>query len=446
MLSSLINLQLEKFCMNHNVVILGSQWGDEGKGKIVDYLTDQANAVVRFQGGNNAGHTLVIKGKTTKLQLIPSGILRYKVKNFIGNGVVISLEALLNEIEELTKNGISVIDRLQISDACSLVLPIHLLLDKIRENKLQSERIGTTQRGIGPAYEDKIARRAIRISDLRHPKQLKYKVQNLLEFHNFMLKNYYGISKQFDSEACYQTLLSQGRKIFPMVTDVSAALNNIRKNKGRIIFEGAQGTLLDIDHGTYPFVTSSSTLSGAVSSGAGFGPYYLDDIIGVTKVYTTRVGSGAYPTELSNDIGEYLVKKGCEFGTVTKRKRRTGWLDLVALRRSIEINSITSLCLTKLDVLNELPEIKVCIGYHLDGKIHDYPPYNCIEYDRCIPIYKTFLGWNEQISDISHYSQLPKNARNYIDFIEKYTGIPVNLISIGPERNQNIIRNPIFYD
>jgi len=430
--------------VNHSIVILGSQWGDEGKGKIVDSLTEQVNAVVRFQGGNNAGHTLVIKGKTTKLRLIPSGILRSNVKNFIGNGVVVSLEALLTEIDELTTNGVPVVDRLQISEASSLVLPVHIALDQVREQMLDAQKIGTTQCGIGPAYEDKIARRAIRIADLRYPKELEHKVKNLLDLHNSTLKHYYDTSIQFDADNCCQELLVQAQKILPMVTDVSAELNAIRQRQGKIIFEGAQGSLLDVDHGTYPFVTSSNTLSGAVSSGAGFGPCYLDAVIGVTKAYTTRVGSGAYPTELSDDIGEHLGVKGCEFGTVTGRKRRTGWLDLVALKRSIEINSITSLCLTKLDVLDELPEIKVCVGYRLDEKVCEYPPYNYIDYERCEPIYKELPGWQEESYGITEYAQLPENAQNYITFIEQHMGIPVDLISTGPERHQNIVRKSIF--
>lgn len=430
--------------MNHNIVILGSQWGDEGKGKIVDSLTGQVDAVVRFQGGNNAGHTLVIKGETTKLRLIPSGILRADVKNFIGNGVVVSLEALLTEIDELTANGVPVIERLQISEACSLVLPVHIALDQVREEMLQAEKIGTTQRGIGPAYEDKIARRAIRITDLRYPEQLQQKVKNLLDLHNCTLKHYYGSNLEFDVASCYQALRAQAQKILPMVTDVSAELNTIRKNRGKIIFEGAQGSLLDVDHGTYPFVTSSNTLSGTVSAGAGFGPCYLDAVIGVTKAYTTRVGSGAYPTELSDDIGEHLGVKGCEFGTVTGRKRRTGWLDLVALKRSIEINSITSICLTKLDVLDDLPEIKVCVGYRLDGKVYEYPPYSYVDYQRCQPIYKILPGWQAKSYGATDYTQLPENAKNYITFIEQHCGIPIDIISTGPERHQSIVRKSVF--
>ena len=430
--------------MSHNIVVLGSQWGDEGKGKIIDSLSDKVNAVVRFQGGNNAGHTLIIDGKITKLSLIPSGILRSHVKNFIGNGVVISLEALLTEIDELTIGGVSVVDRLQISEACSLVLPIHVLLDQLREQKLQSEKIGTTQLGIGPAYEDKIARRAIRISDLRYPKQLQSKVRQLFDLHNSVLKHYYGTSIQFNAVTCCQEILLQAKRVLPMVTDVSAKLNAIRQGRGKIIFEGAQGSLLDVDHGTYPFVTSSNTLSGSVSSGAGFGPCYLDAVIGVTKAYTTRVGGGVYLTELSGNIGNYLGSKGREFGTVTGRKRRAGWLDLVSLRRSVEINSITSLCLTKLDVLDELPEIKVCISYCIDGKTCKYPPYNYLDYDRCKPVYKTLPGWQQTSYGITEYSKLPQKAQGYIAFIEEFTGLSVDLISTGPERYQSIIRKSVL--
>ncbi|WP_119342760.1 adenylosuccinate synthase [Facilibium subflavum] len=430
--------------MNHNIVILGSQWGDEGKGKIVDFLTDKADAVVRFQGGHNAGHTLVIKGEVTKLRLIPSGILHDGVKSFIGNGVVVSLQALIAEMNELIDRGVPVLRRLRISEACPIVLPVHVALDEAREAALGDQKIGTTKRGIGPAYEDKIARRAIRIGDLRHPEKLKQKLKILLDLHNFTLKHYYNIAEQFDVDATFQTLQEYAQTILPMITDVSAELNAIRKAKGKIIFEGAQGTLLDIDHGTYPYVTSSNTVSGTVSSGAGFGPCYLDAVIGITKAYTTRVGSGAYPTELFDKVGEHLGVKGCEFGTVTGRKRRTGWLDLVALKRAIEINSITSICLTKLDVLDGLEEIKVCIAYELDGKRVEYPPYDNADYVRCKPVYETLSGWKTASFDQRDYSKLPVQARAYVKFIEDYLKVPVDIISTGPERDQNIIVKNVF--
>lgn len=430
--------------MNHNIVILGSQWGDEGKGKFVDFLTDKADAVVRFQGGHNAGHTLVINGEVTKLCLIPSGILHHGVISFIGNGVVVSLDALHAEMSELVLRGVPVFERLRISEACPLVLPVHVALDEAREAALGDNKIGTTKRGIGPAYEDKIARRALRIGDLAHPQKLKSKLQSLLDLHNFIFKNYYKVDVYFDVDETYAALLSYAKKILPMIADVSAELNAIRLKKGKIIFEGAQGTLLDIDHGTYPFVTSSNTISGTVASGAGFGPCYIDAVVGITKAYTTRVGSGAYPTELFGETGEYLGVKGCEFGTVTRRKRRTGWLDLVALRRAIEINSITLICLTKLDVLDGLKEIKVCVAYELDDKEVSYPPYDNADYVRCKPIYKTFKGWSEETFNQTNYNKLPKAAHDYVRFIEQTLNIPIDIISTGPERNQNIIIKNIF--
>jgi adenylosuccinate synthase len=429
--------------VNKNIVILGSQWGDEGKGKIVDLLTDQADAVVRFQGGHNAGHTLVIKGEVTKLSLIPSGILHEGVQSFIGNGVVVSLQALTKEMRMLEERGVPVSERLLISEACPLVLPVHVLIDEAREAQLGKDKIGTTKRGIGPAYEDKIARRAIRIGDLKNPDRFKAKLTRLLEYHNFVLKEYFGV-KGVDIVDCYEETLSLAQKITPLIDDVSASLNALRKAGKRIIFEGAQGTLLDVDHGTYPFVTSSNTTGGTVGAGAGFGPCYLDYILGITKAYTTRVGSGAYPTELDNEIGIHLGEKGHEFGTITGRKRRTGWLDLVALRRSIEINSITALCITKIDVMDELAEIKVCTHYELDGVKRDYPPYDSDDYDRCEPVYVTLPGWKSETFGTTEYNELPENAQKYIKFIEAQMGVSADIISTGPERNQNVIVNAPF--
>ncbi len=424
--------------MNKNIVILGSQWGDEGKGKIVDLLTDQADAVVRFQGGHNAGHTLVIKGEVTKLRLIPSGILHEGVQNFIGNGVVVSLEALVEEMSELESRGVPVSERLRISEACPLVLPIHVLLDEARETQLGDNKIGTTKRGIGPAYEDKVARRAVRIGDLKNIERFKGKLERLLEYHNFVLKEYFK-TDGIDLEECFASTMKLAQKILPLIDDVSASLHVIRKAGKRIIFEGAQGTLLDIDHGTYPFVTSSNTTGGTVGAGAGFGPCYLDYILGITKAYTTRVGSGAYPTELDNEIGEHLGVKGHEFGTNSGRKRRTGWLDLVALRRSIEINSITALCITKIDVMDELKEVKLCTHYELDGERRDYPPYDSDDYARCKPVYVTMPGWQSETFGTTEYDKLPENAKAYVAFIEKEMGISADIISTGPERNQNVI-------
>lgn len=427
-----------------NIVIAGAQWGDEGKGKIVDLLTDKADAVVRFQGGHNAGHTLVINGEVTKLRLIPSGILHANVKSYIGNGVVVSMQALTTEMNELKARGIPVAERLRLSEACPMVLPVHVALDEARELSLGDKKIGTTKRGIGPAYEDKVARRALRLGDLRYPEKLKEKLAALLTYHNFVLKNFYHSEEQFEINQAFAELMAYADEIIPMITDVSAELNAIRKANGKIIFEGAQGTLLDIDHGTYPFVTSSNTTAGTVAAGAGFGPCYLDGVVGITKAYTTRVGSGAYPTELSNEIGEHLGVKGHEFGTVTGRKRRTGWLDLVALRRSIEINSITSICLTKLDVLDELAEIKVCVAYELDGKRVDYPPYDNADYVRCKPIYETLAGWQAQSEDVREWDKLPVNAQKYVQYIEQKIGVPIDIVSTGPERNQNVIRKAVF--
>ena len=429
--------------MNKNIVILGSQWGDEGKGKIVDFLTDQADAVVRFQGGHNAGHTLVINGEVTKLRLIPSGILHEGVKSYIANGVVVSLEALMQEINELESRGIPVYDRLRISEACPIVLPIHVMLDEAREERLGKNKIGTTKRGIGPAYEDKVARRAIRIGDFRNLSRLKNKLFDLLEQHNFTLKNFFGVDP-VDPNECYESLVSLGKKVIPIVEDVSASLHDFRKSGKKIIFEGAQGTLLDIDHGTYPYVTSSNTTSGTVGAGAGFGPCYIDYILGITKAYTTRVGSGAYPTELSCSVGEHLGVKGKEFGTVTGRKRRTGWIDLVALRRSIEINSISSLCITKLDVLDEVEEIKVCTHYELDGQKRDYPPYDSDDYSRCKPVYTTLAGWKSNTYGETDYSNLPLQAQSYLQYIENAIDVPIDIISTGPERHQNIIVRDVF--
>ena len=424
--------------MVSNIVVLGSQWGDEGKGKIVDLLTEKADAVVRFQGGHNAGHTIVIEGETTKLRLIPSGILHDHVKSFIANGVVLSLEALSQEIDELLAKNVPVLDRLFISEACPLVLPTHVALDRVRELALGVNKIGTTGRGIGPAYEDKVARRAIRFGDLQYPDKLYEKLKRLFNYQNFVLKEYYR-AETVDLEVCYTSLLSYAQRFLPLMTDVSADLHLMRNQNKNIIFEGAQGTLLDIDHGTYPYVTSSNTTAGSVATGSGFGPGYIDGVMGITKAYTTRVGQGGYPTELMDDIGEHLSVKGREFGTVTNRKRRTGWLDLVALRRSIEINSLSSLCITKLDVMDELSEIKVCVAYEMDGEQRDYPPYDSDCYNRCKPVYKIFPGWQSSIYGVDRYEDLPENAKRYLTFIEQESGVPIEIISTGPERHQNII-------
>ena len=412
--------------MNNSIAILGAQWGDEGKGKIVDLLTEKCDAVVRFQGGHNAGHTLVVDGKTTILHLIPSGILHDKVKCIIGNGVVLSLEALSEEIEILKKNNINVKDRLLISDGCPLILPIHVELDKARENKKGKGKIGTTGRGIGPAYEDKISRRGIRLGDLSNKNTLLEKVSEILDYHNFILKNYYSCSTYSKNEV-YENLLTYYDIYNQFIVDVPEYIDKAFKENKKIVFEGAQGTLLDIDHGTYPFVTSSNTTVGGIFTGSGVAPKNLNYILAIVKAYTTRVGSGPFVTELFDSDGKLLSERGHEFGATTGRERRCGWLDLVALKRSIIINGFTGICLTKIDVLDEFKEIKVCVEYKNNN-----------------PIYKSFEGWMEDISRIKKYEDLPANTKIYIKEIEKYLGVPIDIISNGPGRNQNIFINKII--
>jgi len=412
--------------MNNSIAILGAQWGDEGKGKIVDLLTEKCDAVVRFQGGHNAGHTLVVDGKTTILHLIPSGILHDKVKCIIGNGVVLSLEALSEEIEILKKNNINVKDRLLISDGCPLILPIHVELDKARENKKGKGKIGTTGRGIGPAYEDKISRRGIRLGDLSNKNTLLEKVSEILDYHNFILKNYYSCSTYSKNEV-YENLLTYYDIYNQFIVDVPEYIDKAFKENKKIVFEGAQGTLLDIDHGTYPFVTSSNTTVGGIFTGSGVSPKNLNYILAIVKAYTTRVGSGPFVTELFDSDGKLLSERGHEFGATTGRERRCGWLDLVALKRSIIINGFTGICLTKIDVLDEFKEIKVCVEYKNNN-----------------PIYKSFEGWMEDISRIKKYEDLPANTKIYIKEIEKYLGVPIDIISNGPGRNQNIFINKII--
>ncbi len=412
--------------MNNSIAILGAQWGDEGKGKIVDLLTEKCDAVVRFQGGHNAGHTLVVDGKTTILHLIPSGILHDKVKCIIGNGVVLSLEALSEEIEILKKNNINVKDRLLISDGCPLILPIHVELDKARENKKGKGKIGTTGRGIGPAYEDKISRRGIRLGDLSNKNTLLEKVSEILDYHNFILKNYYSCSTYSKNEV-YENLLIYYDIYNQFIVDVPEYIDKAFKENKKIVFEGAQGTLLDIDHGTYPFVTSSNTTVGGIFTGSGVSPKNLNYILAIVKAYTTRVGSGPFVTELFDSDGKLLSERGHEFGATTGRERRCGWLDLVALKRSIIINGFTGICLTKIDVLDEFKEIKVCVEYKNNN-----------------PIYKSFDGWMEDISRIKKYEDLPANTKIYIKEIEKYLGVPIDIISNGPGRDQNIFINKII--
>ncbi|MBT5718480.1 MAG: adenylosuccinate synthase [Gammaproteobacteria bacterium] len=428
--------------MAKSVVVLGTQWGDEGKGKIVDLLTDQAKVAVRFQGGHNAGHTLVINGKKTILHLLPSGILRESVDCVIGNGVVISLEALLKEIEGLESTEIEVRDRLKISGACPLILPSHIALDQAREFKQGSAKIGTTGRGIGPAYEDKVARRGIRLASILNAEHFASKLAELMEYHNFMLSNYYEVAT-VDYQETLDQYLQLAERVRPMVADTIDILHKHRKNADNILFEGAQGSLLDIDHGTYPFVTSSNTTAGGTATGSGFGPLYLDYVLGITKAYTTRVGSGPFPTELFDDIGKHLATVGHEKGATTGRDRRCGWFDACAVKLAMRINSVSGICLTKLDVLDGLDTIKVCTGYagvgdNTSGSLMDIESYKTLE-----PIYKELPGWKESTVGAKGLDDLPQNARDYIQYIEKTVEVPVDIISTGPDREETIVlRHP----
>ena len=429
--------------MSKNVVIIGTQWGDEGKGKIVDLLTEDVAAVARFQGGHNAGHTLVIGGKKTVLHLIPSGILHDGVNCLIGNGVVISLSALMLEASKLIENGIPVYDRLKISPGCPIILPSHEALDAAKEKKLGGSAIGTTGRGIGPVYEDKVARRALRISDLLDTEKLSSKLSAILDYHNFLLKNYYGVDELIYDEI-YNDLLAQRETVLPLIDDISRTLEDLQIQEKNILFEGAQGVFLDIDHGTYPYVTSSNTVAAAASIGTGLGPKDLTHILGIVKAYTTRVGSGPFPTELFDKSGEHLGKVGVEFGATTGRPRRCGWFDAIALKRSIRNSGITSLCVTKLDVLDGLSTIKICIGYELDGKRIDDFPLDVSLLDKCIPVYQDFSGWQDSTIGITEYSDLPENARYYLEWIESKLNTPIDIVSTGPDREQTIIKKNPF--
>ena len=427
--------------MSKNVVVLGTQWGDEGKGKIVDLLTDRVSAVVRFQGGHNAGHTLVIDGKKTVLHLIPSGILRDNVKNLIGNGVVLSPEALKVEMDMLEASGVPVKERLQVSAACTLILPYHIALDQAREAaKTGDKKIGTTGRGIGPAYEDKVARRGLRVDDLFYPERLKEKLSEVLEYHNFVLTNYFK-QEAISLEAVYQECLEYAKMLKPLVADIPDMLHQARTNNQSLLFEGAQGTLLDIDHGTFPYVTSSNTTAGGTATGSGFGPLYLDYVLGITKAYTTRVGGGPFPTELFDDVGQYLGEKGHEFGATTGRARRCGWLDAVALKRAIQVNSVTGICLTKLDVLDGLEKVKICTSYECPeaGEITT-TPVGAEGFARVKPNYIEMAGWSEVTFGVKTWEGLPENAKAYIAKIEEIVGVPVDIVSTGPDRVETIIR------
>ena len=428
--------------MSRNVVILGTQWGDEGKGKIVDLLTEQADAVVRFQGGHNAGHTLVIGGEKTVLHLIPSGVLRAGVQCLIGNGVVLSPEALLKEIDALETSGVPVQDRLKISAACPLILPYHVALDQAREARRGENKIGTTGRGIGPCYEDKAARRALRLGDLRDPKRFATTLEEVLDYHNHVLEHYYGVEKLAVS-AVLDEALAHGERLLPMMADVTSLLHEYRQTQARLLFEGAQGSLLDIDHGTYPFVTSSNTTAGGTATGSGFGPLFLDYVLGITKAYTTRVGSGPFPTELFDETGLRLAERGHEFGATTGRPRRCGWFDAVALRTAVNINSVSGLCLTKLDVLDGLEEISVCIGYTNEAGDTVANPIDAVDYDNLRPVYETLPGWSESTVGLKSLDALPDAARAYIKRVEELVGASIDIISTGPDREETIVlRHP----
>ena len=428
--------------MGKNVVVLGTQWGDEGKGKIVDLLTDQASVVARFQGGHNAGHTLVIDGEKTVLHLIPSGVLRENVLCLIGNGVVLSPEALLKEIKELEDKGVPVRERLRLSPACPLILQYHVALDVAREKARGNAKIGTTGRGIGPAYEDKVARRGLRLDDLMNPERFAEKLKEVMEYHNFMLQNYYQ-AEPVSYDAVLKEALEMAEVMRPMVADVTSMLHGYRERGESIMFEGAQGSLLDIDHGTYPYVTSSNTTAGGTSTGSGFGPLYLDYILGITKAYTTRVGSGPFPTQLDCAIGERLAERGHEFGATTGRARRCGWFDAVALKHAIQINSISGVCLTKLDVLDGLESIEICVGYK-DAQGNVVTSLSGSEdYDAVEPVYESMPGWTETTLGAQSLDQLPAAAVAYIKRLEELIGAPIDIVSTGPDRVETIVlRHP----
>lgn len=428
--------------MRGNVVIIGTQWGDEGKGKIVDWLTESVDGVVRFQGGHNAGHTLVIGDRKQVLRLIPSGILRPSVRCFIGNGVVVSPSALLSEIEELETAGVQVRERLRVSESCPLILPSHVALDQAREKRRGDAKIGTTGRGIGPAYEDKVARRALRIRDLFYPEQFRQRLFEVLDLHNFMLTQYLH-AEPLDASQMADELLAFGERIQPMVADVPAELAQGMADGKRFLFEGAQGALLDVDHGTYPFVTSSNCIAGAAAAGAGVGPNALNFVLGIVKAYVTRVGSGPFPTELTDEIGAGMASRGNEFGSVTGRPRRCGWFDVPALKRTVQLNGIGGLCLTKLDVLDGVEEIQLCTSYLVDGQKVHILPSGADAVAQCVPQYETLPGWTESTFGVTEYSELPENARRYIERLGELADVPVDMVSTGPDRVHTIVnRNP----
>jgi adenylosuccinate synthase len=426
-----------------NIVVIGSQWGDEGKGKLVDLLTEKVSAVVRFQGGHNAGHTLVIDGKKTVLHLIPSGILRENVQCLIGNGVVLCPEALLKEMKELESQGVPVRERLKISAACPLILPYHIALDQARERRRGKNAIGTTGRGIGPAYEDKVARRGLRLGDLLDERLFTAKLKEVMDFHNFSLINYYQ-AEPVSYEAVLAETLAMRDILLPLIADVPHLLQQFSIAGERVMFEGAQGALLDIDHGTYPYVTSSNTTAGGSAAGSGVGPCHIDYVLGITKAYTTRVGAGPFPSELFDDVGKHLADVGMEKGATTGRDRRCGWLDLVALNRASWVNSITGLCLTKLDVLDGLETIRLCVAYQKDGREVESLPLSADEFEGCEPVYIDMPGWTDSTVGITRFEDLPQNAQDYINKVESLAGVPIDIISTGPDRNETIIQRDIF--
>ena len=428
--------------MGKNVVVIGTQWGDEGKGKIVDLLTDRAEAVVRFQGGHNAGHTLVIDGRKTVLHLIPSGILRDNVRCLIGNGVVLSPSALLEELDMLEQSGVPAASRLGISESCPLILPYHIALDQARELARGKKAIGTTGRGIGPAYEDKVSRRGIRFGELLDTAHFEARLREVMEYHNFALEHYFKAAT-VDFQQVLDQALAQRERLAPLVEDVTGTLHDMRSNGRSIMFEGAQGALLDIDHGTYPYVTSSNTTTGGACSGSGVGPRDIDYVLGIVKAYTTRVGAGPFPTELFDSVGQHLGEKGHEFGATTGRQRRCGWLDSVALKRSLQINSVTGMCITKLDVLDGLPTLKIAVAYEYGGNQISVPPVGADGFEKCEPVYIEMPGWEESTVGVKNIADLPQNARDYLSKIETLTGVPVDVVSTGPDRSETIVlRHP----
>jgi adenylosuccinate synthase len=428
--------------MSKNIVVIGTQWGDEGKGKIVDWLAESARGVVRFQGGHNAGHTLWVNGKKTILRLIPSGIMHPSVTCYIGNGVVLSPEALLKEISELEAAGLDVRSRLKISEACPLILPYHVALDQAREARRGDAKIGTTGRGIGPAYEDKVARRALRVQDLFDPEGFRAKVDEVLDLHNFVLTKYLG-AQAISAQEVVDQAMALAPAVAPMVADVSSLLYMAQQAGENLLFEGAQGALLDVDHGTYPYVTSSNCVAGAAAAGAGVGPQSLNYVLGITKAYATRVGSGPFPTELLDETGLQLATVGKEFGSVTGRPRRCGWFDGAALKRSVRLNGISGLCITKLDVLDGLPVLKMGVGYELDGKTCDVLPYGAAAVARAKPILEEMPGWTESTVGVTDFDKLPANAQRYLQRLSEVCGIPIDMVSTGPDRNETImLRDP----